>query len=322
MRKLGIAILVIVVLVVAAAVIVPHLIDINQYHGQIQAQLQKKLGRPVSLGEMKLSIFPLSFQVSDPVVAEDKSFDTGRPFATAQKLAVSIRLLPLLHKEVDIKSLELDRPNIELVRNAQGEWNFATLGQEPKESPAQNPPAAGTSEPSREGKQTAHTEPPAQSAPQPAQQNPQPESKKPAGELALANLNINDGQVAVTDLQKHQSRAVYDHIDVNVTDFAPDQQFSLKVTAHLPGSGKQAIYLQGKGGPIKQTDMMNTPFDGELKLDQVSLSAAQKFLNSQGLQGIDGLLSGSATVKNTAGKLASAGNIKFDNPRIHAVDVG
>ena len=37
---------------------------------------------------------------------------------------------------------------------------------------------------------------------------------------------------------------------------------------------------------------MNTPFDGELKLDQVSLSAAEKFLNSQGLQGIDGLITG------------------------------
>ncbi|HET6933474.1 MAG TPA: AsmA family protein [Candidatus Angelobacter sp.] len=307
MRKLGIAVLIIVVILVAAALIVPHVIDINQYHSQIQAQLEKRLGRPVTLGEMKLGLFPPSFQVNNAVIAEDPRFKSTQPFANVEKLAVSVKLLPLLKKEVEINSLELDHPHIELIRDAQGAWNFATLGQEAKPSAG----ATATPQPQATPSAGAQPAPPSQ----------------PAGQLTLAQLAINDGQVAVTDLQKHQSRAVYDHIDVNVTDFAPDQQFSLKVTAHLPsdkqaGSGKQAIYLQGKGGPIKQADMMNTPFDGELKLDQVSLSAAEKFLNSQGLQGIDGLLSGSATVKNAAGKLASAGNIKFDNPRIHAVDVG
>jgi AsmA protein len=311
MRKLGIAVLIIVVILVAAALIVPHVIDINQYHSQIQAQLEKRLGRPVTLGEMKLGLFPPSFQVNNAVIAEDPRFKSTQPFAKVEKLAVSVKLLPLLKKEVEINSLELDHPHIELIRDAQGAWNFATLGQEAK------PPGGGTTTPQPQATPSAGAQP----AP-PSQAGPSPAPSQPAGQLTLAQLAINDGQVAVTDLQKHQSRAVYDHIDVNVTDFAPDKQFSLKVTAHLPGTGKQAIYLQGKGGPIKQTDMMNTPFNGELKLDQVSLSAAEKFLNSQGLQGIDGLLSGSATVKSTAGKLASAGNLKFDNPRIHAVDVG
>jgi AsmA protein len=311
MRKLGIAVLIIVVILVAAALIVPHVIDINQYHSQIQAQLEKRLGRPVTLGEMKLGLFPPSFQVNNAVIAEDPRFKSTQPFANVQKLAVSVKLLPLLKKEVEINSLELDHPHIELIRDAQGAWNFATLGQEAK------PSGGGTTTPQPRATPSAGAQP----AP-PSQAGPSPAPSQPAGQLTLAQLAINDGQVAVTDLQKHQSRAVYDHIDVNVTDFAPEKQFSLKVTAHLPGTGKQAIYLQGKGGPIKQTDMMNTPFNGELKLDQVSLSAAEKFLNSQGLQGIDGLLSGSATVKSTAGKLASAGNIKFDNPRIHAVDVG
>ena len=311
MRKLGIAVLIIVVILVAAALIVPHVIDINQYHSQIQAQLEKRLGRQVTLGEMKLGLFPPSFQVNNAVIAEDPHFKSTQPFANVEKLAVTVKLLPLLKKEVDIKSLELDHPHIELIRDAQGAWNFATLGQEAK------PSAGATATPQPQATPSAG----AQAAP-PSQAGKSPAPSQPAGQLTLAQLAINDGQVAVTDLQKHQSRAVYDHIDVNVTDFAPDQQFSLKVTAHLPGTGKQAIYLQGKGGPIKQTDMMNTPFDGELKLDQVSLSAAEKFLNSQGLQGIDGLLSGSASVKNTAGKLASAGTIKFDNPRIHSVDVG
>jgi AsmA protein len=308
MRKLGIAIAVIVVVLIAAVLIVPHLIDVNQYHGQIQSQLEKRLGRQVTLGNMGLRLFPPAFDVENTTIAEDLHFATNRPFATADKLAVSVKFWPLLRKQLEVNSLELVHPHIELVRNAQGVWNFATLGQESKPTAAQKAP-----QPAQAPTPTTTTGPPGSQS---------PAGKQPAGQLTLANLFINDGQVAITDLQKHQSRAVYDHIDLNVNDFAPDQQFSMKLTAHLPGEGKQAIWLEGKGGPIKEADMLNTPFDGTLRLDQVSTGAAQKFLNSQSLNGIDAVLTGSAKVKNSGGRLASNGTIKVENARIHNVNVG
>jgi AsmA protein len=313
MRKLGIAIAVIVVLLVAAALIVPHLIDVNQYHGQIQSQLEKRLGRQVTLGKMGLRLFPPAFDVENTTIAEDPRFASGRPFATADKLAVSVKFWPLLRKQLEVNSLELVHPHIELVRNAQGVWNFATLGQEGKPTAAQKVPT----QPAQAPTATTTTGPPGAQPP-----SAQPGAKQPAGQLTLANLFINDGQVAITDLQKHQSRAVYDHIDLNVNDFAPDQQFSMKLTAHLPGEGKQAIWLEGKGGPIKEADMLNTPFDGTLRLDQVSTGAAQKFLNSQSLNGIDAVITGDAKVKNAGGKLASNGAIRMENAHIHNVNVG
>lgn len=307
MRKLGIVAAIIVVLVVAAALIVPHLIDVNHYHGQIQAQLEKKLGRQVSLGNMSLSLFPPSFLVENTTIAEDPRFATGRPFAAADKLSVSVKFWPLLHKDVEVNSLELVHPHIELVRNAQGAWNFATLGQEGKPAAAQKTPPQPAQRPTQAPTPTTTTG---------------PQNQPAAGQLSLANVFINDGQVAITDLQKHQSRAVYDHIDLSVNDFAPDRQFSMKLTAHLPGEGKQAIWLEGKGGPIKEADMLNTPFDGTLRLDHVSTGAAQKFLNSQALNGIDAVLTGDAKVKNSAGKLTSNGTIRVENARIHKVNVG
>ncbi|MGC2741691.1 MAG: AsmA family protein [Candidatus Angelobacter sp.] len=313
MRKLGIAIAVIVVLLIAAVLILPHLIDVNQYHGQIQSQLEKRLGRQVTLGNMGLRLFPPAFNVENTTIAEDPHFNTNRPFATADKLAVSVKFWPLLRKQLEVNSLELVHPHIELVRNAQGVWNFATLGQESKPTAAQKTP----SQPAQAPTPTTSTGPPGAQSP-----STQPANKQPAGQLTLANLFINDGQVAITDLQKHQSRAVYDHIDLNVSNFAPDQQFSMKLTAHLPGEGKQAIWLEGKGGPIKEADMLNTPFDGTLRLEQVSTGAAQKFLNSQSLNGIDAVITGNASVKNSGGKLASTGTIKVENARIHNVNVG
>src|SRR5262249_3116817 len=234
MKKLGVTLLVVIVLLVAAALIVPHFIDVNHYHARIQNELQKRLGRDVSLGEMKLKLLPPAFEVDNAVIGEDKSFDSTRPFAQAEKLAVSVQLWPLLRKELEVNSLELVRPHIEMIRNGEGVWNFASLGQEPKAEPATKTPNA---------------------------QQPNENAKKPVGQLTLANLTITDGQVAITDQQRHQSRAVYDHIDASVNDFAPDKQFTLKVAAHLPGQGKQTINLEGKGGPVQQAGMLNTPFD-------------------------------------------------------------
>src|SRR5947209_16255481 len=131
---------------------------------------------------MSLSLFPPSFQVSNAVIGEDKSFNASRPFATADKLSVSVKLMPLLRKDVDVKSLQLERPHIELIRNARGEWNFATLGQESKPMPAQKT-APENASPQKTAEDT---------------------NKKNAGQIELANLGINDGQVAITDLQKHQ----------------------------------------------------------------------------------------------------------------------
>jgi uncharacterized protein involved in outer membrane biogenesis len=332
MRKLGIAILVIVVLIVAAALIVPHMINVNKYHDQIQAQLEKKLGRQVSLGEMRLSLIPLSFQVANPVIGEDKSFDSSRPFATADNLSVSVKFWPLLRKQVEVRSLELDRPHIELVRNAQGEWNFASLGHPEKAAPV--PPAAET-QPARKTRGGKNPNPPAPQAaqPQPAQSaqtgkpSPKPEAS-PAGsggsseEISLANLQIKDGQVAITDQQKHQSRAIYDHIDLSLNNFAPDKEFSFSLAAHLPGQGKQTVALDGQAGPIQQADMLNTKFDGTLRMDQVSIAGVEKFLNSQALNGIEAQISGDAKVKNGDGKLASSGTIRLDDPRIRNVNVG
>jgi uncharacterized protein involved in outer membrane biogenesis len=283
MRKLGIAIVLLVLLFAVGALIIPHVVDVNSYHNQIQTQLEKKLGRQVSLGEMRLSLFPLSFQVQNAVISEDRAFATGRPFAEVQRLSVSVTLLPLLRKQVDINSLDLQRPRIELVRNTQGEWNFATLG--------------------------------TSSAPAEANQ-------KKAAQFELAKLQIEDGQVAIADNQKHQSRAVYDHIDLTVTDFAPNREFTIEAAAHLPGVGKQTLSLKGKGGPIEQTNTLNTNFDGAMHLEQVSVSAAEKFLNSQALSGMEALVSGDAKLKNSNAKTTSNGTIKLENAQVHQVSVG
>src|SRR5215469_2057047 len=142
MRKLVGVLIAIVVVVVILAIALPSLLNVNQYHDKIQAELEQKLHRQVTLGNLSLKIIPFSIRVSDAVIGEDPKFNTGRPFASAQELAVSAKLLPLLRHEVEVKSVELVDPKIELVHNAQGVWNFASLQGE-QSTPAGTQPGRG-----------------------------------------------------------------------------------------------------------------------------------------------------------------------------------
>jgi AsmA protein len=308
MRKVGIVIAVLLVLVVAVLAIAPKMINVNRYHDEIQNQLSAKLGRPVTLGAMSLSLLPPKFTVQNAVIAEDANFGQGT-FAQMQSMAVRVKLLPLLKKDIEIQSLTLEHPQVELVRNAQGVWNFASLGKPAGATPAQQPSQPAPSAP-------------AKPSPQQQPQGTQAPQSSAGRNFELAHLDINDGTVAITDQQKHQSRAVYDHIDVTLKDYAANKPFSLTVQAHLPGSGKQVAKLDGKGGPINDANMLDTPFDGTLDLDQVSLSGAQKFLNSAALQNTDAVLTGKADVKNAGGKLQSKGSLKAENANVHGTEIG
>ena len=296
MRKLGIALVVVVVVIVVVLLALPHIIDVNQYRGEIQSQLQQRLNRPVQLGQLALGIFPVRVEADNVVIGEDPSFQGAAPFAQVAELDVSVNLLPLLSKTVEINSLELKQPKIELIRNAQGVWNFSTIG-----APAPS---------------NAHAQPR-----QPAQP-PVPQTSSQPGGLTLGELKITNGQIAVTDYQTKQPRQVYNHIDLALKNFAPGEKFSLDLTAHLPGSGTETFTVSGSGGPINSADVSATPFKGTLKLDEVSLSGAQKFLNTQALSGTDASISGSGDFSNENSVMSANGSLKFENAVVQGVKVG
>ena len=111
MRKIGIAIGVILLIIIVAVVVFAATFNVNKYRGTIQSELQKQLGRQVTLGDMHLGLFPPSLKVKDVAIADDPRFNTAKPFVEANELDVSIKLLPLLHKAVEINSLNLQRPS-------------------------------------------------------------------------------------------------------------------------------------------------------------------------------------------------------------------
>jgi len=135
MRKVGIVSGTIILLLIVAVVVFAPTFNVNRYRGTIQPELEKRLDRRVVLGDMHLGIFPPRLQVQNLSIADDPKFNNGKPFVEAEELDVSVKLLPLLSKSVEISSLSLQRPSVELIKDAQGTWNFSTIGTTQKAGP-------------------------------------------------------------------------------------------------------------------------------------------------------------------------------------------
>ncbi len=266
--------------------LLPRLVDVNQHRGRIEAELQDRLHRAVTLGEMRLGLLPFGLRVQSASIAEDPRFDTGRPFAQTDELYVGLRLWPLLRGQVDLRSVELRRPVIELVRDASGTWNFASIGG------ARDVAAVGAD---------TDTAPPA---------------------LVLQRLVVTNGQVAITDHENQSRRSVYQNIDAELNDYAPDRAFRFLLAATLPGDGTQRLSVRGTAGPVHADDIAMTSFDGDVRFEAVSLSALQRFLEVEALEGTDGVISGSADMRNQEGVLSSGGSLRLDEVRARGIDVG
>src|SRR5207244_11394172 len=144
MRKVAIVIGIIILIIIVAAVVFAATFDVNKYRGTIQSELEKRLGRQVTLGDTHLSLLPPSFRVQSLAIADDPRLRSEKPFVQAQELDVTVKLLPLLHKSVEDSSLNLQRPTVELIKNPQGVSNFASIAS----THEQNATATPTQQPS------------------------------------------------------------------------------------------------------------------------------------------------------------------------------
>lgn len=128
MKRLLIALVVLVLVVVVGAGVALSLVDANRFRPEIQSSLSQAMGRPVTLGKLHVSLWSGALEADNINIADDPAFGQA-PFIRARQLAVGVHLWPLLlHRELRVTSLTLDQPQVRLVRNRAGAWNFSSLG--------------------------------------------------------------------------------------------------------------------------------------------------------------------------------------------------
>jgi AsmA protein len=297
MRKIAIFIGAIAAVAIVAAEVFALTFDINRYRQTIQSQMQKRLGRPVTLGQMHLKLFPLRFSANEIAIADDPNFSPDAPFLKAQYMDISVKLLPLLHKQIDVSSLTLKRPALTFIKNEAGTWNTASMGR-PENAQDQS-------------------KKPSPAAPTNASQAPATSEA-----ITLSELAIQDGQVSVLDRQKSKTPSLYDHIDITLKDYTPGTPFTVDAVAHMPGAGSEQVRLQGTGGPVVRGQPELTPFEGTLDFKQVAIADLAKFLNSAALQGAAGTLTGQTKINAKSGKLNAQGEADLQNGKVQGMELG
>src|SRR3989442_4066222 len=88
MRKVAIVIGIIILIIIVAAVVLAATFDVNKYRGTIQSELEKRLGRQVTLGDMHLSLLPPSFRVQSLSIADDQLLQSEKPIVQTLELHV------------------------------------------------------------------------------------------------------------------------------------------------------------------------------------------------------------------------------------------
>lgn len=128
---------VLIILLVAATLVIPSVIDLNQFKGQISDAVQKKTGRQLVIqGNIEHSLFPwIGLKVNGLILSNSASFTNNEPFLRVGHADIQVQLLPLFSKKIEIETLTLNDVHLNLVKNQRGQSNWEDLS---NESNAQN----------------------------------------------------------------------------------------------------------------------------------------------------------------------------------------
>ncbi len=135
LKGLGVIVAVAVALVVGVIVIVTLLIDPNDYKDEIAAKVKDQTGRQLKIeGDILLTYFPwLGFQMGSVELGNAPGFQAP-VFASTDKVAIRLKLFPLLQRKVVMDTLEIHGLHLNLEKNANGATNWDDLikgGSEP-----------------------------------------------------------------------------------------------------------------------------------------------------------------------------------------------
>lgn len=181
-KIIGIALGVVVLLIAAAAIVLPLYIDPNDYKDEIAAQVEKRTGRELRIeGDIELSVFPrLALDLGTVALGNAPGFDPD-VFARSERMQIRVKLLPLLGGRIETDTVVLSGFELNLARNAQGRTNWADLAQAAEAAPAPE-----------------------------GQAPPAPREGPPVAALAVGGLDIRDATLRWDDAQANQHLTVRD----------------------------------------------------------------------------------------------------------------
>ena len=226
-------------------------VNANTFRPIIESQLTNTLGRSVKLGDLSLALFSGSLIAKDLSVADDPIFN-ATPFLTAKEVRIGVLLRPLIFsRKVNLQSFQIKSPEINLIRAANGKWNFSSIARLHASGGADAASGISTG------------------------------SGAELPMLTVGHVVIEDGRALITSLPAHGQPSVYGHTNLNVSDFSFSSQFPFELSASLPSGG--TVDITGHVGPLNREDAAASPADAQISIKRLDPVAAGLLAPDAGL---------------------------------------
>ena len=275
-RFLLMAIGAVVALVLIVTICLPLFLNADSFRSRIESTLTKSLGRKVTIGKLDLSLWSGGLVASNSTVADDPAFST-QPFIQADSVKIGVDIIPLvLSRKLHIRGFRLTSPKVQLLRAANGTWNYSTIGSS--------------------SSQDADT-------------------KQTFPDLTVGHISVKDGRFTVGVQAAPGAVAsparVYDQVNLEAKNFGFKNSFPFTASAQVPAGG--SISLSGTAGPIDEKDASATPFSGHLEMKHIDPVAAG-FIDASA--GVTGVVEGLTLDASWSGQQMHVTKLLVDTPRL------
>lgn len=277
MKRLLIISGIIVGVLVLVIIAVPLFINVDSFRPDLEKKISAALNRQVHIGKLDASLLSGGASASDITIADDPAFNKA-PFLKAASVKVGVQLMPLIFsKQLKVTSLTIQKPDITLLKNAAGKWNYSTIGA------------------SAQSQKTA----------------PEPSGKAP--DVSVDTFEIAGGTVRVGHSSGHSAgkESVYQNVNLTAHNISATSAMPFTLSAGMPGGG--TLNLEGTAGPLNPTDSTKSPLDAKITLKHADL-AATGFVDPS--SGVAGILDFDGQVKSDGRKLHSEGKAKAADLRV------
>jgi AsmA protein len=169
---------------------------------------------------------------------------------------LEIEIWPLIFSHrLNVTGLTIDTPEVTLIQTPSGDWNFSKMGA-----------------PSGAKGEAAHREATKGEA-------AKPKSEKGAIQLSIKLIKITGGRISLGSTAGHRNPLLLEQVNAELHDFSNTSVFPFSLNTKVSGGGD--IALNGKAGPIDQSDVAMTPVQASLNVAHLDMAGS-----SLGLAGV------------------------------------
>jgi AsmA protein len=236
----------VVAVIILILVLIPLLVNANNFRPAIESQLQSALGRKVQIGDLSLSLLSGGVTAQNISIADDPRFSES-PFVKAKSLDVGVELWPLItSRSLHVTGITLTQPELALIHSPSGTWNFSSLGGGQKTKSSSSP--GETSAPG----------------------------------FSVQKVRIVNGRVTVSSTRGKPS--TYQDVNLTASNVSYDSKIPFTLDTKTPGGG--TVKMEGTAGPIDRSDASLTPLTAKVAVNNMELASSGFIDPSSGLAGV------------------------------------